>query len=1245
MISETAEKFLATFMKRAITKYLGLDREEQSHRELALYGKPDQIFCPNEVRTSRYNILSFIPVNMLTQFMKPANIYFLMISILQVIPSISLSGSIPTVALPLTIVVIANMIKDGVEDYNRHVSDEKENSQKVQVIDKVSGKLVKKKWKKVQVGEVVVIENYNQCPADIVLLASSDPTGVTFVQTANLDGETNLKLKSVPKELNPFCLNGLDSAEEAAQKLLENMRSGSIICQLPNNALYQFEGSMSLHDTGDIETSSGPLPIGAQNVVLRGCKLRNTEWVLGAVVYTGPDTKIQMNSTQVPRKVSSLERLTGKFTLISFWIQIILCVAGSVVWAIIASQKTFQDKLYLNLNSLTVSEIIGKAVLKFFSYTILFSNFIPISLPVTMGIVKILQSRLIEVDESMKRATVVRSSDLNEELGQVEYVFTDKTGTLTRNKMEFRKACINGVSYGEGLTEIKRNVLRKLGQPVPPEPTRNKDDKDTPNVNFIDHRLAGVLTSRSPHVDYEKVVMFFFSLAANHSVMIEAGKTASATPVFSASSPDEGALTYGAKHFGFEFLARDPRGVIVSVPDGRRIFVEQLAAFDFTSSRKRSSLLCRCVDPRSVDGKTTRTFLMIKGADSVMIPRLTESCRAKPETKQMLEEMEQYALDGLRTLCIGVREIADDQVKNWLRRFKEASTTLLEREEKLENLASELECEVELVGISAIEDKLQDNVGDVIDGLRGAGIKVWMLTGDKLETAVNIGLATSLISYTGMYKVVIDMETLKSQREQVISYLERTRDEFAQIASANTKGLPDAAQGASESAIIIDGGALDVVLKSKQLRNVFAEMARLSASVICCRVSPEQKGSVVRLIKGDQENVTLAIGDGANDCNMIQSANIGVGLRGEEGLQAFNSSDYGINEFQALKPLLLVHGRWAYRRIAKTVLYMFYKNVVIVMPAYLLNIMTALFSGQRVYEEFMYQLFNVIFTALPIIAFGVLEQDLCKKDCLRFPQLYRIGPDRGHASKRVFAEWMLTGFWHSCLIFFIPYYSMTGKNIVNIDGVPSDHWLFGMTVYLCIIIVVSMKLVFETYYLNGLFVASVISSVGLWFASLKIMEEIPTFSSSGAGSAGVNLSPLLSGLSVRLYSSPMTLFIVLAASAAALTRDFIFKAYRFKFRFRDYHMVMANMEKKRRESSHTITAEAGAEIRALRTATLEDVTVFTENDPASETFLRKTRRARSENNSPRPLNFSLATVNPEPLTPGRSMSSSVMSSK
>ena len=1077
-------------------KFVGLHVDEPEFRE---FHSPNihANFCSNAVSTSQYNLVTFLPVNLFIQFKKPANVYFLVIAIMQLIPAISLTGAMPTVAIPLAVVVIVTMIKDGMEDYKRHVSDRRENSQSVCVIDR-AGVQHTVAWHSVKMGDLLVIQNRQPIPSDLVLIASSESGGVSFVETSNLDGETNLKLKTVPKEFLQTAHPEL--SHPVASTLSSVSPSVFVHCQLPNKSLYEFEGYL--------KTEEYLTHISADNVLLRGCRLRNTRWIVGLVVYTGRETKIQMNTSTIrKRKISRLEKLTNKFILISFFIQMILCFIGALVWSLVAASSSFEEKEYLNLPK---DEIFWHGILKFFSLVILFSNFIPISLTVTMGIVKIAQAYVIE----QHRDITVRCSDLNEELGQVDFLFSDKTGTLTKNLMEFRKLIIGGQIYGKGTTEIRRNLMRKSNMSV---------DNDicvssTPHVNFQDERF-----------DPKNFEAFLFSLAVNHSVVVEENGG------YSGSSPDETALVYTAKHFGFELVARSAHGVTIGPT-----VVETLCFIEFDSFRKRSSLLCRVGE---------KLFVHVKGADSVMEPLVLGGFA--PDLVGLISELAQ---DGLRLLCIARKEVDQVWATDWVARWSQARL----QKTNPESLISELETGLTLLGVTAVEDKLQANVAETIDALRQGGVKVWMLTGDKMETAVNIGLATSLLASSGMYLVTIDGAPSgeifgEKNNDAFFEFLQKTRDEFQSVLTMGA--LPAHPEvHYREVAIVIDGRALECILANFFYRQIFAQIAVLCSSVICCRVSPEQKGGVVSLIRRHARCTTLAIGDGANDCNMLTRANIGVGLKGHEGMQAFNSSDYGVEEFQTLKPLLLVHGRWAYRRIGKLILYMFYKNIVICLPSYFINILAALFSGQRIFEEYMYQLFNVVFTALPILIFGVFEQDLNWKDCLAFPQLYKIGPNRVHANVKTFILWIASAVWHGVCVFFVPYVAM-GMNVsVNSDGIPPDLFLVGAIVYLSLIVVVNLKLVMEAYYLNGMFLLSVVLSIGFWFAALNLIEVLPLPFSA----PGVNLSPSLAGLPSRLYKTPMTFFVVFATVLIALTRDFLFKAFRLKFRPRDYHLVMSS---------------------------------------------------------------------------------------
>mmetsp|Transcript_23845 Transcript_23845/g.54238 ORF Transcript_23845/g.54238 Transcript_23845/m.54238 type:complete len:1202 (+) Transcript_23845:25-3630(+) len=1086
-----------------------------------------EAYVSNEVRTSKYTLWNFLPKNLFEQFQRMANIYFVFLCILQVIPAVSNTAGTPTVAIPLTFVVVCTAIKDAVEDSRRRKSDRLENKQLVNFVplDGAGTKLPSKVWRDVRVGEIICVRNREFIPADCILLGSSDTHGVAYIETANLDGETNLKLKRahgvtakwIGTEGNPDA----GDLAAAAAKL-----TGRVECEAPNPSLYTFEGTMNVKFHSD-KPLQADLSLTSTHMLLRGCKLRNTAWALACVVFTGHESKIQMNSSQAPHKQSALEKLANKLMLIILAIQVVLCLGGAVAGAIYQGGDAVGEK-YLGVEESSAAELLLYGVTKFFTFLIIFGNFIPISLIVTLGVVKLLQGFFIGADEDMScggTKAAVRTSDLNEELGQIEYIFSDKTGTLTRNRMEFRKCSIWGNSYGMGIAEVRRRVLKKMGLPIPADPVPPPGAKKTPHVNLVDSQLETVLADEDTE-EYRHCLRFFLHLAINHTVMCEASNIPDIPVAYSASSPDEGALVYAASHFGFTFSSRDSTGLYVNVR-GREIKVIVEADFEFTSARKCSSIACRIQWPEGPE----EFVVFCKGADSAIMRRLTKECGASATTATTIAHMEEYARDGLRVLCIGGRYLSYAEYQGYIEKFQAASMAMDDRQGKLDAVAALLEQELELWGATAVEDQLQEDVGDTIASLQEAGIKIWMLTGDKVETATNIGVATSLLN-NAMHRTVLTADE-NQQAHEVDAAVKKA----CQDASANAPNR--------ELALIVDGFCLQSALKPDNI-HAFMALALRCTAVICCRVSPEQKGAVVRGVRDIEKAITLAIGDGANDCNMIQSADVGVGLRGEEGMQAFNCSDYGLSQFKFLKTLLLVHGRWAYRRNAKLVLFMFYKNVVVVLPQFYLNAVS-LFSGQRLYIDLMYQLYNVAFTSFPIIVLGVLDQDCSKNDSLRHPQLYKLGPQRFYFNKEVFVQWVISGMWHSLVVFCVPYLAFSGTQIPHSDGRLTDLWTDGMIVYLCVVIVANAKCAIENMYHTWVLWAILAISVLAWPVCLMIFEGNPALESFGTYE--------MTSMAARLFSTPIFHIVVLLTAVVALSREFLWKSFRRTHFPTPYHEI------------------------------------------------------------------------------------------
>ncbi|GAB0188387.1 phospholipid-transporting ATPase IA [Grus japonensis] len=599
----------------------------------------------------------------------------------------------------------------------------------------------------------------------------SEPQAMCYIETSNLDGETNLKIRQ-----------GLPLTSDI--KDIESLMrlSGRVECESPNRHLYDFVGNIRLDGHGTV-------PLGSDQILLRGAQLRNTQWVHGIVVYTGHDTKLMQNSTSPPLKMSNVERITNIQILILFCILIamsLICSIGTAIWN---RRHTGRD-WYLDLNYGGASNF----GLNFLTFIILFNNLIPISLLVTLEVVKFIQAYFINWDidmhyEPTDTAAMARTSNLNEELGQVKYIFSDKTGTLTCNVMQFKKCTVAGVAYGQG--------------------SQNGEERTFSDSSLLEN------------------------LQSNH--------------------------------------------------------------------------------------------------DTVIYDRLAESSKYKEIT---LKHLEQFATEGLRTLCFAVAEISESDYQEWLDVYHRASTAIQNRALKLEESYELIEKNLQLLGATAIEDKLQDKVPETIETLMKADIKIWILTGDKQETAINIGHSCKLLR-KNMGLIVINEGSLDGTRETL---------------SHHCSTLGDALRKENDFALIIDGKSLKYAL-TFGVRQYFLDLALSCKAVICCRVSPLQKSEVVEMVKKQVKVVTLAIGDGANDVSMIQTAHVGVGISGNEGLQAANSSDYSIAQIW----FAFVNG----------------------------------FSGQILFERWCIGLYNVMFTAMPPLTLGIFERSCRKENMLKYPELYK----------------------------------------------------------------------------------------------------------------------------------------------------------------------------------------------------------------------------------------------------------------
>lgn len=969
------------------------------------------------------------------------------------------------------------------------------------------------RFSRIAPGDFVILVANDEIPADCLILSSSNPDNTCFVETKNLDGETNYKVKKCAASL--VCINTVQDCSRL-KALIE--------LELPNPNLSSCSGKIHILKSSDKSQSIRTSGFSIDSVLLRGCVLRNTSWVVCLVLYTGNDAKIMQNSGKDNRKVPKVMRTINIHALTNIVLMAGLCLICTIAAAAYANVHDLENAIFAGWTVNKREPFYYTALIVFLTCVIIFQNIVPISLAVSIEGCKLVYSFLIYVDNKLfddKTGTraVAQSWNLADDLGQIEYFFTDKTGTLTLNLMKFKKVSLNGKMYqcsdidsspivipssqkeklydmndasnidissksdlwpshksGRGNTNIRLHNRRRPGKhadiinailapdtrlpqkrdpdaarstlklirnnsdgsyfgakrtsgssgifdppssrldfaeewrggprrlipavdpafaaarhstgnnrkyiwhlrrsfvenyPLPSATWADGIDKNNllfPSSQHSSSNLMDVLFSSSAEASF--AILFLTSVMLCHSAMtLETTCGTDIGLVYSASSPDEGALLEAARAHGFAFLVKNSNSMKVSIMGTTRVY-NILEIIEFSSDRKRMSVV--------VDMGNGKVFLLCKGADSVILKLLSENM--SPSEKITLEKSLSHILDlsheGLRVMMFAYKVMTLHEYNEWLEKAREEHS--FDSPDKRIMALEKLERNLSPIGVAGIEDKLQEGVPSSIKKLIDAGVKVWMLTGDKVETAITIGVScnlitrsTKLIRITGAHAPDL-MHQLTGALESHWSKDGKPKD-------------PTQLQ-----ALIMDGETLKYCLSLCVTKSLLLELGCRCSAVLFCRVSPLQKAQVVGLVSKGLGAVCLSAGDGANDVSMIRTANIGVGIRGKEGSQAVMAADYAVDEFRNIVGLMLIHGRKAYIRVGSMTLNYFYKNVYLLMVVFWYQYSNS-FSGSIVVPFTFTIAYNPLLTLLASLTLGIFENDVGATTSLRHVKLYRVG--------------------------------------------------------------------------------------------------------------------------------------------------------------------------------------------------------------------------------------------------------------
>ena len=1302
------------------------------------------LFCDNSIRTCQYTILTFFPLALLNQFKTAFNWFFLIYIIIACIPILS-DKSVAAEVSPFIVVIIISLFKEAIEDYRKYINDKKSNNTPVLIYKQ--NRFYKDKCQSIKVGNIIKIYKDELIPADVLIVKSSLKSGLCYMQTSNLDGENALK----PREAFNLTQDNIFNKSKIINKLFNYQKEHFFIEVLPpNKDIYNIEGTVFYDKNKNY--------ISIKNILLRGARLKNVDYVYGIVLYSGHDTKLMQNIGHSSLKMSSIDIKLNYIILIIFIVCIIINIISSLLGISIRESLLpnydegdinaeyvlyYRDK-ETRKNYLEIIRIITNNFL-------IYNTFIPISIIISNAFCKILQTIYLqqfspEYKEDKDDKIKCFSTGLLDELGNVKYIFSDKTGTLTKNEMVFRGCSIytqlfddssnnNNDSmtdsfYAQSFLNLqypntsalsRKNISFNESTKMATNLSKLSSSKISENFglnNFLRFLQNNITFKNNAYQNItpfnsvgEAIEHFFINIIINHDVLIEYNDKNEIN--FQGPSPDEITLVTAAYEFGFCFVSRENNIISIELHDQNGNIKEKqykiLQKFDFTSERQCSSIIVE-------DNISKRKILYIKGSDRKIFNSLDEYSlkNIHPKTKQ---HVDQFAKQGLRTLCYGFKYIKNNDYEKWEKEYIETKYKSMTNKELcgvLDLLINRIESNVVLLGVSALEDKLQNEVEKDIKKFIEAGINFWMITGDKMDTAESIGYSCGIFSedcevykikdtnnvqqvintmkdisqkidkidyelnnitqnhhekmvrnkiipddekyrklrkyrnrfnsfnieinnenqndvknkiegksmnvhhkklnennqlndnisqIEDKYKINPEKELEKNLKineninsieinDQINFHIIKEKKNISQLKSLNKekdneyknkqffqlikktnegsihskesenkiifkymaknienasgdismikndvkkfrqsiksseifesnenyqnmnssnernqkeeqkleikdnkndykennentkikkyKDIPleekqfieyfDSCQKElykcaikhserlkifkikylypkpidneynfkkikSKFSLMLEGSAITTCMTDGEAADLFWGLIQRSRSLICCRASPSQKSQIVNFIKKKTDSITLAIGDGGNDVNMIRTSNVGIGIFGKEGYQAAYNSDYAISQFKYLKRLLFYDGRITLRRNTYFLYHYFFKNFIFTMVLFWFGL-NSCFSGGNYYDDYYSMGFNSFATVVLIAVYEILHEDFDpdfssfkekEKNLLKnlLPDIYKQFRDSYPFNLVKFFSIFIISILLSYICYIIPTYSFT----------------------------------------------------------------------------------------------------------------------------------------------------------------------------------------------------------------------------
>ncbi|EDR25805.1 phospholipid-transporting ATPase, putative [Entamoeba dispar SAW760] len=987
----------------------------------------------NYTRSRGYGKIGIIKKIIIEEITRISFIYFLIISIIEGIITKEKEG---TTIAPLIVLIGITIIKEWIEEYGRIKEEEEENKEKVTIIKGERRK--RKEIKDIKEGDMIELEENSIVPCDCIILK-----GKTSIETSEINGRNELEKKEGIKIIR-------EKTEEKIRK--EEM---SFYIEEPNEKEEEFEGKVYI---GKEEEN-----IGIKNFIRKGSIIRSKERIIVLACYIGKETKEGIQKEKRRKKRSYIDNMKEFYIMIMIIIFIIMGIISSEL-----NKRWNEEKggWYINYKKESKWKIILERIYEY-------SSIIPISVIITIEIARNIQKRNIERDEDMKNKkgkVKGKNAGLNEELGRISHILTDKTGTLTNKYLVFTKCSIGGKIYGK---EEKEESFEEEEEII-----ENKEEEE--EIDIVEIETKEIIEDYQKKGKQGKIIEEFFKgLLICQRVEI---KEEEEEIEYFSETKEELAIIAGSKKCGFEIIESTEESISINNRE-KKITYRILKRYEGEEGKKIVIVY---------DGKEIKVYC--KGREKHM----REGIKMKAINGKILKENEEFNEEGYLTMIIGMKKMKIEEYIEWV-----------EKGEKEE----EIEKDIILIGITCVEEKLEKGVKESIKKFQEAGIKVWMVTGDKRERAINVGKSSGIINKK---KITTNIK-IRNEEEG-----EKQIEKEYQIRKKNKKERGNN--------LIIDGKSIEYCLKEKNKKKI-QKIIKYSENAIFCECTRKQKGKIVKIIQEIEKKSILAIGDSINDIDMINKANIGIGIIKDKENEATKICDYSIPEFRFLVKLILIHGRYCYRQIGITLFYLLYKNIILIMCEFIYN----MFCGNSIIQIIPKSVkieYNTLFTSLPILIFSIFDRDIPPYIIFKYPKLYK---NKDYISPISFCWWLFNAILSSFTIFFISYVVLYNDSLL-INGKVINYDEFTFIIFISIFIVVTLKVFFITKRYTILNFIALFFSIILFITLLFIQQLFPSFDNW-----------FWFNVFIQMLQTPVFYALVLLIPLILFSKDFLWRHLKRKF--------------------------------------------------------------------------------------------------